>query len=166
MRWIICIYFLLAFAGCKRGNPQVVALRNLSSENLYFLISENKVLTNTNEIARIRPITSNPFSEIKVEYEDKEQAESIKYNLHRYLIEKDSLTILLSSESAGTFVNAITIQSIIKDRYNGELNIFIITENNLKKYSDQEIIDKKLYRHFKALTAEDIKEDTLILEYP
>lgn len=159
------IYFLLAFMGCKRGNYQVIALRNLSSETIYFLISENKVLTNTNEIAKIRPITSNPFSEIKVEYEDKEQAASIRHNLYRYRIERDSSGIILTSESAEIFNNSVSVQRIIKNRYNGQLNIFIITENDLLKHSDQEVIDRKLYKHFKAVTAENIKEDTLTLEY-
>ena len=159
------IYFLLAFAGCKRGNHQVIALRNLSSETIYFLISDNKVLTNTNEIAKVRPIASDPFSEIKAEYEDKELAESIRHNLYRYRIERDSVGTILTSESAEFFANAITVKEIIENRYNGQLNIFIITENDLKKYSDKKIIDKKLYRHFKALKTEDIKEDILTLEY-
>jgi hypothetical protein len=123
------------------------------------------VLTNTNEIAKVRPITSDPFSEIKVEYEDKEQAESIRHNLYRYRIERDSVGTILTSESAEFFTNAITVSEIIEDRYNGHLNIFIITENDLLKHSDQEVIDKKLYRHFKVVTTESIKEDTLTLEY-
>lgn len=164
-RLLIFICFTIIFASCRRGNYQVIALRNLSSETIYFLVSENKVLTNTNEIAKVRPIISNPFSEIKVEYEDKDQAESIRHNLYRYRIERDSVGTILTSESAEIFVNAISIQSIIKDRYNGQLNIFIITENDLLKHSDQEVIDKKLYRYFKAVMAENIKEDTLTLEY-
>jgi hypothetical protein len=125
-RLLIFIGFITVLAGCKRGNHQVIALRNLSSENIYSLISENKVLTDPNEVSKVRPITSDPFSEIKVEYEDKEQAERIKYNLYRYRIEKDSLETLLTSGVVGIFVDANSIQNLIKDRYNGQLNIFIL----------------------------------------
>lgn len=165
MRLLIFICFLIVFASCKRGNHQVVELRNLSSENIYFLISKNKVLTSPNEVAKVRPITSGSIADVKVQHEDKEQAKSIKQNLYRYQIEKDSTELILSSESSGIFVNSISIQSIINDRYNGRFYVFIITENDLLKYSDQEIINKKMYKHFKTLTAKDIEEDTLTLEY-
>lgn len=154
--------------GCKRATHQVVELRNSSSEAIYFLISQNKTLSSSNDIAKIRPMTSKSISEIQnrdVEYEDKEIAESVKQNLYKHRIERDSIEILLTSESAGIFVDAISIRSIIKDRYNGTLHIFIISENDLQKYSDQEIIDKKLYTYFKSLTVKDIKEDTLTFEY-
>ncbi|MEJ7645975.1 MAG: hypothetical protein WKF87_15375 [Chryseolinea sp.] len=164
-RLLIFIVSIIAFASCKRGDQQIISLKNLSPENIYFLISDNKVLKNANELAKVRPITSNPFSEIKVEYAEKEQAESIRHNLYRYRIEVDSAGTILTSESAGIFVNAISIQNIIKDRYNGQLNVFVITETDLLKHSDQEVIDKKLCRHFKAIMAENIKENTLTLEY-
>ncbi len=167
-RLLIYICSCILLMGCKRGTHQVVELRNSSSEAIYFLISQNKTLSSSNDIAKIRPVTPKSISEIQnrdVEYEDKEIAESVKQNLYKHRIERDSIEILLTSESAGIFVEAISVGSIIKDRYNGTLHIFIISENDLQKYSDQEIIDKKLYTYFKSLTAEDIKEDTLTLEY-
>lgn len=165
MRLLFFISILFFFASCKRGNRQVIELRNSSLENVYFLISENKVLSNLNEIARIRPIISRSIEEINIEYEDKEQAESTKNNLFQYRIERDSIAILLSSESAGIFINSITIKRIITDRFNGQLHVFIITEHDLQKHTDQQIINKKLYKHFGTLTPEDIKEDSLTLEY-
>lgn len=165
MRWIIYIYFLTVFVSCKRENHQVVALINLSSQNIYFIASKNKVLTGPSEVAKVRPITSDPFSEIRVEYEDKEQAESIKHNLFRYKVESDSVETILTSEGVAIFNNSVSIQRIIKDRYNGELHVFIITENDLLKHTDEEIIAEKLYKHFTTLTPEDIKEDSLTLKY-
>jgi hypothetical protein len=112
-------------------------------------------LSDPNEIAKIRPLL----------VEDNEVANSIRDYSHRYQIERDSLGIIMTSESAELFVNILPIQSIIKDRYNGRLNIFTISENALFDHSDQDIIGKKLYKHFKTITAEQIKEDTLALEY-
>lgn len=165
MRLLIFICLLIVFVNCKRGNHQVVELRNSSSENIYFLVSKNKILTSPNEVAKVRPITSGSIEDVKAQHEDKEQEKSNKQNLYRYQIERDCVETILSSESAEIFVNAISLQSIINDRYNGYFYVFIIGENDLLKYSDQEILDKKLYKHFKTLTAKDIKEDTLTLEY-
>lgn len=89
----------------------------------------------------------------------------IKKNLYRNLVERDSVGILLSSESVGIFVNAVTIQQIIEDRYNGSLNIFIINEADLIKNSNQEIVNKKLCKHFTTIVAEELKKDTLLVEY-
>ena len=166
IRFLSSLVVLLSIAVCCGKNQyQMIKMRNRSLEPVYFLISSN-VVPKVYEIARIRPITSSQIDEIKIEHADKEQTESIKHNLYRYLIEKDSMETLLTSESAGIFVNAISLQDIIRDRYNGKINVFIITESDLKNYSDKEIIDKKLYTRFKALKAEDVKEDMLILEYP
>ncbi len=164
-RQLIFVFLTISFVSCKRSKLQIITLRNLSSETIYFLISRDSVVTNTNEIAKVRPITSDPFSEIKVEYEDKELAERIGHNLYRYRIERDSVGIILTSESAGIFVNAVRVMEIIRNRYHGQLHIFIITENDLLQHSDQEVIDKKLCKHFKAVTVENIHEDTLSIEY-
>lgn len=159
---------LLLLLSCKRGTYQVIELRNSSLEAVYFLLSEDKILSNPNDIAKIRPATSLPISKIKdsdIEYEDMDTEERIKQNLYRYRIERGSTETLLTSESAGIFVNAISVESIIKDRYKNDLHIFLISESDLQKNSDQEIIDQKLYYYFKSLNAEDIKESTLTFIY-
>src|SRR5690606_5179020 len=103
-RLLIYICSCILLMGCKRATHQVVELRNSSSEAIYFLISQNKTLSSSNDIAKIRPMTSKSISEIQnrdVEYEDKEIAESVKQNLYKHRIERDSIEILLTSESAG-----------------------------------------------------------------
>lgn len=149
------VVFAIVFTGCKRRGQQIITLRNLSSENICFLISEKTILSDPNEIAKVRPMV----------VEDKEVANDIRDYSHRYQIERDSLGIIMTSESAELFVNIVPIQSIINDRYNGRLNIFIINENRLFAHSDEDIIDEKLYKHFKTVTAEQVIGDTLALEY-
>ncbi len=165
MRWIIYIIFQLLIVGCQRGDHQVILLKNLSAKDIYFLISKNKILTNKDDIARIRPIVARKLQETNSNSVNNQVEHSRKQSLFRFLIEKDSIEVILTSEAAGIYVNAITIKSIIKDRFDGQINIFIINENDLIKHSDQEIIDKKLYKYFKTLTLEDIVADTLTLEY-
>ena len=160
MKRLICkslttAFLWVAFVSCKRGERQIITLRNSSLENIYFLVSGNSILSDPNEIGDIRPII----------VQDTEVANSIKGYSHRHQIAKDSLKIIINSESAEIFTDIVSIQSIIKDRYNGQLNIFIINENKVLTYSDQDIIDKKLYKHFKTITAEQMNADTLALEY-
>lgn len=162
MKSIFYLFFLLLFAGCKRGNRQEILLRNLSSEDIYFLLSKNQLLTDPNDITNIRPKVAWRLDDVKM---DQNEAKSTKLSLYRNLIQRDSLEVILTSGSMAIFVDAVTIQSIIKDRFGGQMNIFIITENHLGGYSEQEIIDQKLYKFVKTLSVEDIKSDTIVLEY-
>lgn len=133
----------------------MITLRNSSSENIYFIVSENGVLSDPNEVAKVRPLM----------VEDMEVAAHIRGYSHRYQIERDSLGTIMTSESAEIFANTVPIQSIIKNRYNGRLNIFVIAESDLFNYSDQDIVDRELYKHLKTVTDEQVKEDTMALEY-
>ena len=72
---------------------------------------------------------------------------------------------MLSSESAEIFVDAISIQRIINDRYNGKVNVFIVKESDLSEYSDQAIIEKKLYKYVTTLTEKSITDDTITIQY-
>lgn len=162
MKSIFYLFFLLLFAGCKRGNRQEILLRNLSSEDIYFLLSKNQLLTDPNDITNIRPKVVWKLDDVKM---DQKEAKSTKLSLYRNLIQRDSLEVILTSGSMAIFVDGVTIQSIIKDRFGGQMNIFIITQNHLGDYSDQEIIDQKLYKFVKTLSVEDIKSDMLVLEY-
>lgn len=165
MKWTTFIISLFVFVACKTGNHQMILLKNLSSEDIFFLISKDKVLKNTDDIAGIRPKIPWQLVETKTNQDDKEEVESTKQSLFRYLVEKDSLGVILTSGSAEIFLDAVTIKSIIKDRFDGQVNIFIITKNDLYKFSDQEILDQKMYRFFKTLNTDNVNTDTLTLEY-
>lgn len=157
MKWFF-ICFLIVCVGCKRGEKQRIEVRNLSSQNVYFALSKNNNLS-SNDIAFIRPINS-----VSVEQLNNENSDNKRY-FYPYLIEKDSLTTIISSESAGIFVNKITIQSIINDRFDGKVNVFIVKEKDLSSFTDEEIVSKSLYKFFKTITADDMTQDVLILEY-
>lgn len=164
MKTWLYIFFLLGLVSCKQRNHQIIELKNSSSGNIYFLISKNSTPV-SDEIQKIRPISASPISDLKVMSIENDSLKVIKKNLYRNLVERDSVGILLSSESVGIFVNAVTIQQIIEDRYNGSLNIFIINEADLIKNSNQEIVNKKLCKHFTTIVAEELKKDTLLVEY-
>jgi hypothetical protein len=141
---------------CCRTNPhQVVAIRNLSSQPIYFLVSKNTIPTEY-EIANIRPITSDL---------NKYLDENFENSLCRYRIKKNESAIVISSESAGIFVDAISLQEILKNRYDNEAHVFVIKSTHLASNTDKEIIDNKLYDQFSTLTDKSISRDSSILEY-
>jgi hypothetical protein len=169
-KWLIGLMIFIFATHCKRGTHQTIELKNSSSESVYYLISKN-IEPDENEISKIRPAAYESFTENKKDHghaksdEDSTMRMRIKQNLYRYRIERNASAIILSSESAEIYVNIISIQSIIKDRYNGEANVFIIKERDLERNSDKEIIAKKLCTHFVSLNEGNLTHDTLILEY-
>ncbi|MCW5910033.1 MAG: hypothetical protein KIT62_03105 [Cyclobacteriaceae bacterium] len=166
-RLLIFVFISIILLSCRKGIHQEIAIKNLSLGNVYFLISENEILSNPDEMASIRPKTSAPDSLMDIAYfKDRETAEMIKESLYRNRIERDSLVTILSSESAGIFIDAVSIQRIINDRYKGKIHIFIIPEKILLLHPDNEIINNKLYQNFKTLTAGEIEDLKMIFVYP
>src|SRR5262245_41431628 len=108
--WMLCL-----FAGCKRGNHQVVLLKNQSRESVCFIVTENDILKNPDEIARLR--TQGSIGQIDTDFENEELAKRARYSMFRNGVERDSMAVVLTSESAGVFLNSITIEGIIDNRY-------------------------------------------------
>lgn len=167
IRVLIGFCLLAGLVSCKPGRHQQVQLENASSETIYFVISPDSILSNPNDIWRIRPITAeSDLSRISdITFKEDQDSVSIKHNLYRYRIEKGTSAIMLSSESAEFFVDAISIQRIINDRYNGNVNVFAVKENDLSEYSDGAIIEKKLYKYVTTLTEKSITSDTTTIQY-
>jgi hypothetical protein len=168
-KWFFVIFIFVSLVNCKRNRHQVVELKNLSSQTVYYLISKNRTITNANEIADIRPKSYESFIESEKNQihvlDEEDSLMRLKQNLFQYRIEANASTVVMSSESAEIYVDKISIQSIIKDRYNGEANIFLIKSRDLEENSDVEIIERKLYIHLISLTEEDITRDTVVIEY-
>jgi len=161
IRVLIAFCLLTGLVSCKRGMHQQVRLKNASSETVYFVISPDSILSNPNDISRIRPITTkSDYSKIS-----KDQDSIWKETLYRNRIEKGKSGILLSSESAEIFVDAISVKGIVNDRYNGKVNVFVIKESDLSEYSDRSIIEMKLYQYVTTLTEKSITADTTTLQY-
>ena len=110
------------------GRIRKFNLKNASSETIYFVISPDSILSNPNDIWRIRPVTAeSDLSRISdITFREDQDSIRIKNNLYRYRIEGGSSAIILSSESAESFVDATSIQSIISHRYNGKVNVFVV----------------------------------------
>jgi hypothetical protein len=122
-------------------------------------------LINADKIGQVRPKSSIPLNAGNEDFDQKIEYDGLKHSLYRYLIEKDSSEILLTSEAVSIFVDAISLQEIIADRFNGELSIFIITGQDLMNFTDQEIMTKGKYSYFKSIKSDEIISDTLTLEY-
>jgi hypothetical protein len=147
----------LLFA-CERNSHQAVVMKNWSSETIYFILSANEEIVDPYEIANLRSMILAPRT-LKM------RVEEMYEKLERFRIPAGNSAMILSSESAGIFVNAITIKSIIEDRYSGKIHIFIIKERDLKNYPDNEILERKMLRHFTTIMAEGIDKDIFMLEY-
>jgi hypothetical protein len=167
IRFLIGFCLLAGLVSCRRGTHQQVQLKNASSETIYFVISSDSILSNPNDIWSIRPITAESDLSKISDMTFREDQDSIrsKHNLYRYRIEDGGSAIMLSSESAEIFVDAVSIQSIINHRYNGKVNVFVVKESDLSQYSDEAIIEKKLYKYVTTLTEKSITEDTLTVQY-
>lgn len=168
-KWLIGLIVITLATSCRRGIHQTVDLKNSSSESIYYLISKNTV-PHTDEIESIRPRSYESSGSEKNQNPAKNAEDSlmrmrIEQNLYRFRIKSNDSATILSSESAEVFVDVVSIQSIIRDRYNGKANVFIIKESDLKKNSDEDILDKKLYAKVISLTEEDITNDILAFEY-
>lgn len=170
-RLIIILIIVTSVVGCKRGPHQVILLKNSSADTIYYILSEDSTLTNLREIADVRPITSQSLSSFEKELKNintknqqEDSLERYKNALYRYRIGKGEVVVLISSESAEIFVDATSIQNIIKHRYNGKANVFIIRGDDLEKFTDNEIADQKNLP-FLSLKEENISGDSLMLEY-
>jgi len=161
IRVLISFCLVAGLVNCGRGRHQQVQLKNASSETVYFVISPDSILSNPNDILRIRPITAkSDYSRI-----NKDQDSIWKETLYRYRIEKGNSGILLSSESAEIFVDAISVKRIINDQYNGKVNVFVIKESDLSEYSDKSIIEMKHYHYVTTLTEKSLTGDTTTIQY-
>jgi hypothetical protein len=161
IRILIGFCLLAGLVSCKRGKHQLLQLKNASAETIYFVISPDSILSNPNDIWGIRPKSAK--SDLSRISEDQDSIR--KQILYRYRIAKGESEIMLTSGSAEIFVDAISIQSIINNRYNGKLNVFVIKESDLSGYSDQAIIEKKLYKYVTTLTEKSITGDTTTIQY-
>jgi hypothetical protein len=159
---MICLIILVFVLACKKGEKQKITLVNESSENIYFLLSKEKVLTNISDISNV--IKMNLLQENNAQFNSNAKRLNEEFNPNNNFIKKGDSAILITSESTGIFLNSITIKSIIKERFNSVLNIYIITENDLLNHSEQEIIDKKLFKLFKSVTANEINEDETVIK--
>jgi hypothetical protein len=117
--YLIILIFLLA---CKKGEKQKITLLNESSENIYFLLSKEKVLTNISDTSNI--VKMNLLQENESQFNTNAKRLIEEFNPNNNFIEKGESAILITSESTGIFLNSITIKSIIKERFNGALNIY------------------------------------------
>lgn len=163
---LIYLSLIASSISCEVRKHQAIVLKNLSLKTIYYLVSDSKELSNPCHIAKIRPRYFDYFSgDSDVSDSSDELSESIDHNLYPQRIKKGDFRTLISSESNGIFVNSISIQEIIQDRYNGKLHVFVISEENLIKYSDQEIIDKKAYEKVREIRIGDIEGDSLVIEY-
>ena len=130
-------------------------LKNSSSETVYYLISRDSILKNSNEIANIRPHTYESIIEndsSKVYPNEKEDSAGMfDQQLYPHRVLKNKLAVLLTSQSAEIFADATSLRGVIKSQYNGVAFVFIVKTNDLGRNSDQEILDKKQYTYFSAL---------------
>jgi hypothetical protein len=164
MKYVIPIFLATFFIHCTGNDKhQVVVLKNLSPHTVYFVLSPDSFLRAPGAIARIRPSVY-PGGE-KDTASTAAEIEARQQSLFRYQIQKGKSAVILSSEAAGIFVDKISIKSIIRDRYQGKAHVFLIRESHLKKYSDEVIINKKLYDHFHTITEDEIATDTTVFEY-
>lgn len=163
------IIFIFLLVGCHKGDKQIIEIENKSVNNIYFLISKDSIIKDTNTIKMIRPRTLESFLEQEKRANHvKNKADSLirlKNYMYQYRIEPNNSKVVLSSESTEIFINTISLKEIIKNQYTNKANIFIIKESDLKLYSDKEIINEKKYEIFLSLTDKDIIKDTLIFKY-
>jgi hypothetical protein len=159
---MICLIILVFILACKKGEKQKITLLNESSKNIYFLLSKEKLITNISDISNV--LKMNLWQENESQSNNNAKRLNEEFNPKNHFIKKGDSAILITSESTGIFLNSITIKSIIKERFNGVLNIYIIAENDLLNHSEHEIIDKKLFKLFKSVTANDINEDETVFK--
>lgn len=153
---VTSLLVLVVFSSCGGRNPQAIFLQNSSDENVYFVISSDSLNPSEEEISSIRPSSYLGYDEsVDDQYRD----------LYRNLIPKGAVLPIITSESSEVFVNSVSIQSIIRNRYQGKLSVFVISERDLAAKSDQEIIEEQLAQKLRTLTIEDISDDTVSLVY-
>jgi hypothetical protein len=153
---VTSLLVLVVFSSCGGRNPQAIFLQNSSDENVYFVISSDSLNPSEEEISSIRPSSYLGYDEsVDDQFRD----------LYRNLIPKGAVLPIITSESSEVFVNSVSIQSIIRNRYQGKLSVFVISERDLAAKSDQEIIEEQLAQKLRTLTIEDISDDTVSLVY-
>ena len=166
MTRMLILFCVIALVSCKHGRHQQVQLKNVSEETVYFVTSADSILSNPNDINRIRPVTfESDLSSIGDTALKRRDQDRIEQNLYRYRVERGDSAIILSSESAEIFVDAISIRSIIRNRYSGRLNIFIVKERDLSEYSDEVIIKQGLYKYVTTLTEQNVTDDLITIQY-
>lgn len=153
---VTSLLVLVVSFSCGGRNPQAIFLQNASDENVYFILSSDSLNPSEEEISSIRPSSYLGYDEsVDDQFRD----------LYRNLIPKGAVLPIITSESSEVFVNSVSIQSIIRNRYQGKLSVFVISERDLAAKSDQEIIEKQLAQKLQTLTIEDISDDTVSLAY-
>lgn len=163
------LFFLVLFSfGCKKGEPQRIEISNKSLQNIYYFVSKNSVLL-PNQIQIIRPKSIKSFLEqekkfIHVKNTEDSLARAKNY-IYSFRIEANTSMTIISSESAGTSVNSISLKEVIKRQYNGQANVFLIKESYLNQYSNAEIIKKKLYKRFLTIEDKDISKNVMVFDY-
>jgi hypothetical protein len=153
---VTSLLVLVVFSSCVGRKPQAIFLQNSSDENVYFILSSDSLNPSDGEISSIRPSSYLGYDE---------SVDDQFRGLYRNLIPKGAVLPIIKSESSEVFVNIVSIQSIIRNRYQGKLSVFVISERDLAEHSDQEIIEKQLAQKLRTLTIEDISEDTVSLVY-
>jgi PBP1b-binding outer membrane lipoprotein LpoB len=153
---VASILLFVVFFSCNVRNPQAVFLKNSSDENIYFILSTDSLNPTEKEISVIRPASYLGYEEI---------ADEQFRGLYQHLIPKGAVLPIVTSESSEVFVNSVSIQSIIKNRYQGKLSVFVLSEKDLAANSDQEIIEKQLAQKTLTLKIDDILEDTVLFVY-
>lgn len=153
---VTSLLVLVVFSSCGGRNPQAIFLQNSSDENVYFILSSDSLNPSEEEISSIRPSSYLGYDEsVDDQFRD----------LYRNLLPKGAVLPIITSESSEVFVNSVSIQSIIRNRYQGKLSVFVISERDLAENSDQEIIEKQLAQKLQTLTIEDISDDKVSLAY-
>jgi hypothetical protein len=170
IRVVIGFCLLTGLGSCKRAPHQQIQLKNTSSAAIYFLVSADSILSNSNDIWQIRPITTesdlSKIDELLARAkDDPDLYVRMNRNLYRYRIAASDSAILISSESAEIFVDAMSVHTIINQRYNGQMNVFVISEKDLSENSDETIIERKLYRHVARVTEKSMTGDTTTIQY-
>lgn len=129
---VTSLLVLVVFSSCVGRNSQAIFLQNSSDENVYSIISNDSLNPSEEEISSIRPSSYLGYDEsVDDQYRD----------LYRNLIPKGAVLPIITSESSEVFVNSVSVQSIIRNGYQGNLSVFVVSERDLAAKSDQEIIE-------------------------
>jgi hypothetical protein len=155
----LMVCFCTIAISCKKGNRQVVVLDNISSENIFFVLSKEASIRNNSDISAIRT-TGLRITQSK----NRELIESSeRYNTN--IVKSGESSIILTSEAAGIFLDVISIGSVIQDRYDGRVYVFVVKEGDLSSYSDLEIIKRYRYSLLAILRPGEMVEDSIVLKY-
>jgi hypothetical protein len=99
-------------------------------------------------------------------YESKEDSLIARDNyMFPFRIKKDSEKRIFESMSEDVAINIISMQQRIKENYDGKLNIYVIKANDLISFSDNQIINNKLYKKVKSFTEKDILSDSILVKF-